>query len=97
MNVKRDNGLSPGPVTHHTPAVVDKLLDIDGVKPQGASARSHLDGRKIRPTLAICVLNHPRNADPQFLRYIACPNQLSDGAGVDHDRRQGIYMIASIQ
>jgi hypothetical protein len=80
-----------------TPAVVDKLLDINGVKPQGASARSHLDSRKIGPTLARCVLNHPRNADSQFLRYIACENQLSDEAAVDRDRRQGIYMVASIK
>src|SRR5260370_22856724 len=83
MNLKRDDCLSPGPVAHHTPAVVDKLLDINGVKPQGGSARSHLDSRKIRSTLARRVLNHPRNADPQLLRDIPCPNQLSDGGPRD--------------
>jgi hypothetical protein len=46
-------------MAHYAPAVVDELLDIDGVKPQGASARSHLDSRKIRPTLAGGVLDHP--------------------------------------
>src|ERR1017187_8162247 len=77
--VRREHYLSPSPLACYTPAIIDKPLDINRVKPQGASARSHLDMRKVGPTLAGCVLNHPGNADPQFFRHISCPNQLTDG------------------
>jgi hypothetical protein len=97
MNGKRIHYLCPSPVAGHIPAIVDKLLDIDGIKPQGTSPGSHLDGRKIRPTLARCVLNHPRNTDSQLLRYIPGPNQLPDGADIVHYGRQGTSVTASIQ
>src|ERR1700692_4332024 len=53
--------------------------------------------RKVGPTLAGCVLNHPGNADPQFFRHISCPNQLTDGPGADRDGSHEIFMVASIQ
>src|SRR5213594_1167024 len=72
--VRREHYLSPSPLACYTPAIIDKPLDFNWVKPQGASARSHLDMRKVGPTLAGCVLNHPGDADPQFFRHISCPN-----------------------
>src|ERR1039458_898387 len=94
--VRREHYLSPSPLACYTPAIIDKPLDINRVKPQGASARSHLDMRKVGPTLAGCVLNHPGNADPQFFRHISCPNQLTDGPGADRDRSHETFMVASI-
>lgn len=95
--IRREHYLSPNPLACYTPAIIDKPLDVNRVEPQGAPATSHLDMRKVGPALAGCVLNHPGNADPQFLGHISCPNQLSYGPIVDCDRSHEIFMVASIQ
>jgi hypothetical protein len=60
------------------PTLVDKFLDIAGVKSQGTPARSHLDSRKIRLTLPGGVLDHPGNTDSELQCDILGLNQLAD-------------------